>query len=174
MFKNLNFSKLLLWALTPYFAFNSEGQLSNTYKFLASFLQPLQPIFDQYYSDRITFILLAQCKFTRQLQNVLNILYAPSHIADPTNGGIYFSRPSYVINAANSFYQTDAIMYAGAFDDTVQTPVMLESYTDSLGRSQLVIFVLDTIWATFGTQIKAQVAMVSIAGINYSFQTYTI
>ena len=174
MFKKLNFSKLLLWVLTPYFAINSEGKLSNLYKFLACFLQPLQPTFDQYYSDRDRLILLAQCKFTKQLQNVLNILYAPTKINDPTNGGIYFSSTNYSIISANSFYQTDAIMYAGAFDDTVQTPVMLESFNDNLGRSQLVIFVIDTIWATSENSIKSDVAMVAIAGVNYSFKTYTL
>jgi len=174
MFKKINFSKLLLWVLTPYFAINSDGKLSNLFKFLACFLQPIQPIFDQYYSDRDRLILLAQCKFTRQLQNVLNILYAPDYINDPTNGGIYFSRTDYAINAANSFYQTDAIIFAGAFDDTLQTPVMLESFSDNLGRSQLTIYVLNTIWAASQRQIEADVAMVAIAGVNYSFKTYTL
>jgi len=174
MFKKIDYSKLLLWVLTPYFAFNSEGKLSNTYKFLACFLQPLQPLFNQYYTDRIRLILLAQCKFTKQLQNVLNILYAPSQINDPTNGGIYFSSPEYVINAANSFYQTDAIIYVGSFDDTVQTPIYLNSFNDNLGQTTLIIYVLDTIWATFADSIKADVAMVAIAGVKYTFKTYTI
>jgi hypothetical protein len=171
VFKKINISKLLLWILTPYFSFNTESNLSWVYKYIGCFLQPLQPLFDSYYNDREKLIILAQCKFTKQLQNVLNILYAPDHIYDPTNGGIYFNQVYYEITTANPIY-FETPLFAPAITDTAQSTAFAPSITDFINSTTLIIYVPTGLWETVGSQIVADVAMVAPDGIFYEFKTY--
>jgi hypothetical protein len=171
IFKAINIYKILLWWCTPYFGVNSNQQISLFYKYLACFVQPLQPQWDSFDTWRQRTKLLAQCTFTKQLQNVLNILYAPSHINNPQSGGIYFNDVSYYVTSAPAIYY-NSTTYAYSITDTNNPITFAPSITDNINFSQFIIFVPSAIWAANSNQIIADVALVAVDGIFYTFQTY--
>jgi hypothetical protein len=162
-----------MYWLTPFFGVNSSNNISMMFKYLACFLQPLQPQIDDFYTWREKTILLAKCKFTKQLQNVLNILYAPDFLYNPSEGGIYFSNVVYNITTAPSIYY-DSPTFATSILDIVDPITFAPAITDNINFSTFIIWVYKPIWDAYGSQIKADVALVAVDGVFYEFRTYVL
>jgi len=162
-FRIMSYPYQLYETLRNYYAVNAAGEMSILFKYMSCFVQPLILPFNLYDIERRNAWLVAQCAWQiGQLTNVLNYLY------DPILQRIYISQSQNLQPTAPEFgYATPQKAPVFEGNSIVQAPVFGQS-----AEYGNVIFYVPNALSSMLSQIKATIAQVALAGINYTVQLY--
>jgi hypothetical protein len=162
-FKTIDYSLLLFENLRNYFSINSQGSASIAYKYLASFVQPMQTPFNDFDSFRVKEALIASCKWQiGQLTNVLN------HFYDPILKRIYISQSTTTV-VSDPIFAYPPVLFDSDFGTA---PMKFEkTFLDVASKTNTTINIPSAI-SSLLADITATLNQVNLTGIPYTINIY--
>jgi hypothetical protein len=161
LFRNIDYSKMLLETLRNFFSVNVAGNISILYKYALALIYPLQQPFNDYVTFRNKEFIIASCKWQiGQLTNVLNYLY------DNTLNRIYITQSTITIVNDPMFQYAP---YNFDSDFAAAPSIFERGFTDKVSSSLVTI---NAPTAVDHNDFVATVNQIRTLGIRYTINYF--